>query len=523
MVIHDVGNLTRSPTSRTQQKPKNPWRGGIPDVTLHNVSTRKAEYRFFRGKDVVITSDFAAQIRGRLESLPLSKWHLVVFVICALSLLCDSADQFIIISIAPLLIREWGITSAQVGLIAAATGIGGIIGAPLFGMLADRIGRRKCMMISVAIYATFTGITATSQGIGQMIVLRALAGIGLGGVVPVTLAYVGEYAPPRWRGRIVAWWNSMFAFGIPVSGLVGLLIIVPYGWRWGYLAGAVPAVLIAAFVWLPESVRYLLASGKKDAAVQTIERVERAVLGRITSIEPAAGQLVEATKPAGAAANTSGGIRRLLATLMVPGTRGTMIASAVLWFLPSAIILTSFYGVFLTQAKGMDLRAAIALVTASSFLGPIGQLTAGFLSDWVGRKATLTLALTLLGTMPFCAFNLAQSEHAIYVCLVFAWIGTSAIYGTAFGYSAEQLPTELRAGGLGVFEGLRRAGQVVGPIAVGILYGGFGLTPVLLIASGSCLFTILVVLIWGRETRGRPMVELDSPIDRVASPTPGHT
>src|SRR3954462_2416035 len=96
----------------------------------------------------VSTADFTTQIRGRLESLPLSKWHGAVFVVCALTLLCDSADQFIIISIAPLLIREWGITGAEVGWIAAATGIGGIVGAPLFGALADRIGRRRCMMIA---------------------------------------------------------------------------------------------------------------------------------------------------------------------------------------------------------------------------------------------------------------------------------------------------------------------------------------------------------------------------------------
>ena len=88
-------------------------------------------------------------------------------------------------------------------------------------------------------------------------------------------------------------------------------------------------------------------------------------------------------------------------------------------------------------------------------------------------------------------------------------IATSAIYGTMFGYTAEQLPTEMRAGGLGVFEGLRRTGQTVGPIIFGILYGSLGLTSVLYIALAGCLLTIITVLVLGRETRGTPMVELE--------------
>jgi putative MFS transporter len=458
-----------------------------------------------------ITADFATQIRGRLESLPLSRWHGAVFVVCALTLLCDSADQFIIISIAPLLIREWGITSAEVGLIAAATGIGGIVGAPLFGALADRIGRRRCMMIATTIYSVFTGLAAQSQNVPQMVAIRALAGIGLGGVVPVALAYVGEYSPPKWRGRIVAWWNSMFAFGIPAAGVVGLLVIVPYGWRWGFLAGAIPLLLVAPIFWLPESVRYLVARGKQQTALETIARVERSVLGAENAAQRAAAP--RETQPQSEAKGAQPpqlGFWRVLALMMGPDTRGTMIASAVLWFLPSAILLTQFYGVFLTQTKGFELKAAIALVTATSILGPIGQFTAGFLSDWVGRKATLTIALSLVGTMPLCAFGIVESERMIYLCLALGWIGTSAIYGTMFGYTAEQLPTELRAGGLGIFEGLRRTGQTVGPIVFGTLYGSLGLTPVLCIALAGCLLTIITVLVLGRETRGKPMVEMET-------------
>jgi MFS family permease len=106
------------------------------------------------------TAKDGVRTRTRLEQLSISPWHIPVFVICALTLLCNSADQFIIVSIAPLLIREWGISGGGVGLIIAATGIGGIVGAPLFGFLADRIGRRKCMRLCIAIYSILTGLAA---------------------------------------------------------------------------------------------------------------------------------------------------------------------------------------------------------------------------------------------------------------------------------------------------------------------------------------------------------------------------
>jgi putative MFS transporter len=456
---------------------------------------------------------FGSDIRGRLENLPISFWHAAVFVICASVLLCDSADQFLIISIAPLLIREWHIASGQVGLIIAATGIGGVVGAPIFGFLADRVGRRRCIMIAIAIYGVLTGCAALSQNVTELITLRALAGIGLGGAVPVTLAYVGEYSPTRWRGRIIAWWNSMFAFGIPLAGGVGLLVIIPHGWRWGFIIGAMSTLLVAFVWWLPESVRYLLARGRADEATETIERVERAILGR----EKAAAAAARGDAPIeGQTAVAGVSIRgwRAVKEMNARGMRGTMIASAVLWFVPSMILLGSFFGVFLTQSKGMDLKAAIALVTASSTLGPIGQLVAGFLSDWIGRKATLTMALSLLGTMPLLAFRVFDAPHIVFICLVLSWIGTSATYGTAFGYTTEQLPTELRAGGLGIFEGLRRLGGAIGPAVIGFLYGGLGLTPVLWIVLVAALAVVAAILVLGHETRGKPMLELETAAER---------
>jgi MFS transporter, putative metabolite:H+ symporter len=452
------------------------------------------------------TADEGIDIRKRLEQLPISTWHIPVFVICAFTLLCDSADQFIIISIAPLLIREWSISGGAIGLIIAATGVGGIIGAPLFGFLADRIGRRRCMVLSIAIYSVLTGLAALADNVGQLIVIRALAGVGLGGLVPVALAYVGEFSPPKWRGRIVAWWNSMFAFGISLAGAVGLYVIVPYGWRWGFLAGAAPIVLLPFILWLPESIRYLVSSGKYQEAEKTIARVER----RITGQEKAARS--NPVRPSGNQPDSapSGRLRpwRTFMLMRAHGMGPTMIASAVLWFLPSAILLSQFFGVFLTQSLGLDLKAAVALVTATSVFGPIGQFTAGFLSDWVGRKMTLTVALLLLGTMPIGAFIISPSQSMTFACLALTWIGTSAIYGTAFGYTAEQLPTELRAGGLGIFEGLRRTGGAVGPAAIGVFYAAFGLSPVLWVALAGCVATIIVLLILGRETRGRQMTEL---------------
>jgi MFS transporter, putative metabolite:H+ symporter len=456
-----------------------------------------------------IAAEGDARISARLDRLPISPWHFAMFAICAIGLLCDAADQLVIISIGPLLIRDWGITVREVGFIIAGGNIGGVVGAMLFGALADRIGRRQCLMICVSAYSVLTGCAAFSQNVSELIAIRFLGGIGLGGLVPVTLALVGEFAPPLWRGRLVAWWNSMFAFGLTVAGYVGVFVVVPFGWRWGFAVGTVPLLLVPfVAVFLPESVRFLVAQGRIDEARRTVERVERNVLGAARAAAVAA----EPAPAPSVAAPLQPRVRglRALKLLFAPVMRNTMMASAVLWFLPAAALLSSFYPIVLTQSRGMSIKAAIALVAASTVLGPLGQFIAGFLSDWWGRKASLTCALSLLAVAPLVAIEVAGTEHWIYLFLTLGFVATSATYGTLFGYTAEQLPTPLRGGGLGIFEGLRRLGGVIGPAVIGIVYTAAGIGPVLWGAFAACVLTVALMLMLGRETRGISLAKIDA-------------
>lgn len=450
----------------------------------------------------------------RLDALPISAWHFWMLVILSAVLLCDATDEFLIFSMAPLLIREWGITAVSVGFLIAATGVGGAIGAVIFGALADRIGRRRCLAASIVLFSLLTGAAALARNVPELIVIRLLGGIGIGGVIPVALAFLGEYSPPNWRGRFIAWWNSMFAFGVTLAGAVGVFVIVPYGWRWGFIIGTTPLVLVVFVLWLPESVRFLISRGKMQEALETTERVERAVLGAGRAAQIVAARLASTTPHpdihAAVAPKPQIGGKRALQLMNTPEIRGSMIASAVLWFLPSLVLLPSFYPIFLTQERGMDVKTAIALVTVTSILGPLGQLVGGAMSDWLGRKPTLAFGLFLFGATPFAAFELTNSVTMMYVYLTLAFIGTSVVYGVLFGYTTEQLPTVLRGSGLGFFEGLRRLGLVLGPPMIGVLYTLAGLGTVLWVALGCSALTALVLIVLGRETRGMPLAEIEN-------------
>src|SRR5262249_50718377 len=134
-----------------------------------------------------------------------------------------------------------------------AWGLGGIA----FGIVADRIGRARTMVVTVLVYSLFTGLSGLAQDFGQLVLLQSLAGIGIGGEWAAGAALVAETWPERSRPRAMLAMHIAFAGGFFLAGLLNVLI-GPAGWRWVFIAGAAPALLALAIRWLvPEPRRWL--------------------------------------------------------------------------------------------------------------------------------------------------------------------------------------------------------------------------------------------------------------------------
>lgn len=442
----------------------------------------------------------------RIDSLPLSRWHAALMTICYLGLVFDAFDSTILPTALPQLGAAWKLTTVQLGMLGSANFIGMLIGALAFGMIADRIGRLKVLIFTLLIYAVMTGFCALSGGFTSMFVLRIVAGVGLGGLVPVDSSYLTEYLPSMYRGRFMAWFNGFFSVGNALAYLAGLLVIVPFGWRWGFVLGIVPALLVA-FIrrYLPESTRYLVTKNRIDDAVQNVEKLEMRVLGRVTVPRTEAIQLQGQTRAREQA-------KVPIAELFQGACRRTTIVISILWFCLnySGYAIAVWLPVLLTRQLGYKLSRGLAFLAIAQLISCIGHFSAGWAADFLGRKPTITYSMLMYGVSTYLFFwygkNPAYGSTLLVVMLIF--LGSS--WASIYAFSPESFPTRVRGTGTGFAGSIGRLGGILGPTFVGLIYGTVGLEWVLHVNMVVLVFAVLVLLIFGRETRRKSLEEIEA-------------
>ncbi len=453
-----------------------------------------------------ISTPKVSNLAERLDSLPLSRWHAALMTICYLGLVFDGFDSYILAAALPQLGSLWKLTPVEIGLLGSAGFIGMLIGALGFGMIADRIGRLKVLIITLLTYALVTGACSLAQGFTSLFALRVVVGLGLGGLVPVDSSYLTEYLPSKCRGRFMAWFNGFFSVGVALAFLAGPLVIVPFGWRWGFVIGILPALLVA-FVRrnLPESTRYLLARRRIADAVQNVENIERAVLGRVTVPTEAAIRLEEQAPMKGEA-------KVPIADLFKPGVRRSTIVLAILWFCInySGYAITVWLPVLLTRQMGYKLGRGLTFLAIAQLISCTGHFSAGWAADFFGRKFTLGYSFLLYGASTYFFFwygkDPAYGSTLLIVMLIF--LGSS--FATMYAFSPESFPTRVRGTGTGFAGAVGRLGGMLGPTFVGIIYGSAGLTWVLHVNMMLLVFAVVVLLIFARETRRRSLEEIEA-------------
>ena len=323
-------------------------------------------------------------LASRLDSLPLSRWHGYLMAICCLGLLFDAYDVTIISIVLPLLSPLWKITPVQIGILMSGSFIGMLAGAILFGVLADIIGRWKVFQITLLVYALLTGACALAGGFTSLFILRIIVGLGLGGLVPVDLAYLVEYVPSRYRGRFLGWFNGFYPLGNAAAFFVGFFVVaVPAGWRWGFLLGMIPALFVVVIRrGLPESVRYLAQKGRIPEAVEVVEGLERRVLKKVTVPRDEAIENEKNITAAGPEAKVG------VLDLFRGGLARSTISMFVFCFCANYVIFCvgMWFPILLKNELGYSLSKGFLFLAFGNLIGMIGQLTAGINADYLGRR-----------------------------------------------------------------------------------------------------------------------------------------
>lgn len=390
----------------------------------------------------------------------------------------------------PGIIATFGISGAQAGFLASGVFIGMLVGSVAVGTLADRIGRKRALLFAIGTYCALSLASAFAGSYGLLALLRILEGIGLGAEVPMVFTYLSEYMPARHRGVLLA--SSVFFWQVAsfFAALIALLVIPAFTWRGMFVVGALPAVVLG-IIWLfiPESVRFLLGAGRTEEA--------EGIVRRLSTVEPATapGDMVPLPPPARLRDIFRGRyLRPTLGIWIMQFTGGFVFFGLGVW-LPSIFVRMGFTIVHSFSYTGIIIGA-----------GALGNIAAGLLLDRLGRRATLALFFLLGGAFMFLWGRATEPGLILGLGAVTAFFGGGGAGGPLFAYTSEIYPTRYRGSGTGWAAGWQRIAGIIAPSVLGMMLGA-GATSYAFFAVMGTLLLIggVAVLALGYETRGKSL------------------
>lgn len=391
--------------------------------------------------------------------------HNKLLLICGTGWLFDAMDVGLLSFILAALKQEWGLTAAQMGLIGSVNSIGMAVGAFIFGLYADRKGRKAAFMLTLLMFSVASGLSAFAWGLGSLLVLRFFIGMGLGGELPVASTLVSESVAPEVRGRVVVLLESFWAVGWLLAALIAYFLIpLPsVGWRGAMLLCALPAFYALYLRFrLPDSPHYLHLSQQDK---------ESSFLSKIVAL----------------------------------WTKEYRRRSLMLWIVWFCVVF-SYYGMFLwlpsvMMMKGFDLVKSFGYVLMMTVAQLPGYFSVAWLIERVGRR--WVLAVYLLGTLVSAYFfGIAESGAQLLLYGSLLSFFNLGAWGALYAYTPEQYPTRIRTTGAGVAAAIGRIGGIFGPLMVGYLVSaGVPIGGIFSLFSIAILLAVLAIAILGKETK----------------------
>ncbi len=438
----------------------------------------------------------------RLEKLPVGSFHYKLLIITGLGWMFDSMDTGIISFVLPVLAKEWGLTSEQVGWIGSVGLIGMALGAVLAGTIADKLGRKKVFAATVILYSVSTGLCAVAWSYESLLFFRFLVGFGLGGELPVAATLMSEYAPSHLRGRFIVLLESFWGVGWLVAALISYVIIPKFGWQVAFLIGALPALYVFAIrLHMPESVRYLISQKKIDEAKQIILDLE--VMTGVKS-EPFAKDLSAAEVGSEKTAKPK------FSSLWTPQFRTRTIMLWLAWF----GIVYSYYGIFMwlpsiVFSQGFEVVKTFEYVLIMTAAQLPGYFAAAWLVDKIGRRYTLSSFLLMSGVCSYFFGNSATANELLMWGAAMSFFNLGA-WGVIYTYTPELYPTSIRALGSGWAAGFGRIGGMLAPMLVGVLLAN-GAPMDLIFAMFGSVFVVIsaIVLGLGIESKQKSLEQIE--------------
>jgi MFS family permease len=471
---------------------------------------------------------FQTNIPARLDRLSWSRFHWLIVVALGITWILDGLEVTLVGSLAGVLLEKstLALTPTEIGFTASAYIAGAVIGALIFGDLADRFGRKKLFTVTVGVYLLATIATGLSWNFWSFALFRAITGAGIGGEYSAINSAIQEFTPARYRGRVDLMINGSFWIGAAIGALGSLVVLNPallpvwLGWRLAFIIGGTLALIIIFLRrFVPESPRWLMIHGCMAEAEAIAQQVEYRASGAVVEdvslpkmeIHPGRRSFAEIVQSLFAFYP-----RRTVLGLTLMATQA-FCYNAI--FFTYALILTKFYGV-----PSPSVGYYLLPFAAGNFLGP---LVLGHLFDTIGRKAMIAGTYALSGIIMLATGWLfargvvgAGVQTALWtVNFFFASCGASAAYLTV----GESFPLEVRARAIGIFYAFGTAlGGITGPLIFGALIesGSRGDVFVGYVLGGGLMVLAALVEMWiGFNAERRSLEDVAQPLSQVQGPS----
>jgi|KBSMisStaDraftv2_1062788.scaffolds.fasta_scaffold34318_2 MFS family permease len=380
--------------------------------------------------------------------------------------LFDGFDVMIYSMVLTALLADFGISKTTGGVLGSLTLLASAGGGVLFGMIADRYGRRTGLISSVLTYSLFTAACGLAQTVWQLAVCRFVLGLGMGGAWTTGAALVSETWPDRHRGKAVGLMQSAWAVGYGSAAALAAIVLPRYGWRAMFFIGALPAL---AAVWMHR--------GLNESAMWTDARTHgRASLGLIFS-------------PA---------YRRVTLALVALSFCTLYAYWAFNFWVPAYLTLPVEQ-----RGVGLDTSEVAGLLVVMNVGGWLGYVLYGYVSDRIGRRRSFVAYLIVAAVLVF-AYGRARSATVLLLLgPVVAFFSTGYLSG--FGaIIAELYPTTVRAAAGGFIFNIGRIGSAAAPLLIASLAqrSGFGIA---FATTSAALVLAALTWLWIPETKGRAL------------------
>jgi putative MFS transporter len=373
----------------------------------------------------------------------------------------DAMDVGILSFVIAALKIDWDLSVQEMGWIGSINSIGMAVGATIFGLMADRIGRKNVFIITLLLFSLCSGASAFTTSLTVFLILRFLIGMGLGGELPVASTLVSESVPADSRGRTVVLLESFWAVGWLLAAVISYFIIPELGWRWALILSTLPALYALYLrIHLPDSPRFSAVSKtERPSVTESISKLWSGEYGK--------------------------------RTLML----------WILWF----CVVFSYYGMFLwlpsvMVLKGFSMVQSFGYVLIMTLAQLPGYFSAAWLIEKMGRK--FVLVVYLIGTaLSAYLFGSAETLGLLITAGIFLSFFNLGAWGALYAYTPEQYPTRIRGSGAGMAAAIGRVGGILGPLLVPYLTANeVSISVIFTIFCVSVLVGAAAVFFMGKET-----------------------